>query len=181
MRISDAGKVTAAAIRSGLISLASTKTAEPTVAAVAEELRLAFLAYEEACVADRRPIGGYALGGANGKPLHKRTLAKDLADALEAAGWPDGKSAHALRYAAAIRLHELGWTVDRIKLITGHRMAAMAEKYIAKKREAPVVKEAVDRIDAAQAAALIAGPPARRTVGGATAPMAASSPGVDAA
>lgn len=101
-RISDAGRVTAGAIRSGGLALAVKKTGEPVVAAVTEELRLAFEAYAAACAVQGEPVKRYALGETRGKPLHKRTIAKVLGEGFAAAAWPNGKTAHALRYTAAI-------------------------------------------------------------------------------
>jgi hypothetical protein len=55
--------------------------------------------------------------------------------AFVAAGFEEGQRLHALRYTAAVRLYERNFAFANIAEQTGHRMAAMAQKYCEKRRE----------------------------------------------
>jgi integrase len=147
LRISDIVKVTRDQLREMLIATVSQKTSVLTVALPTAELRAAFDAWEEACRRQEVDLGIYALGTTDGRPLHKRTISGDLEEAYKAAGFPDAKRTHALRYTAATRLFEAGYNYSDIAEVTGHLMAEMARKYCQKKRRSEGVREQFDPFD----------------------------------
>ena len=149
-RIDDGTHVETDALRGDVISIISGKTGAMTVSLATDHLRAAFDAWDAVNLAKGTPLGRYALGGRNGKPLNRRTLTADMEAAYVNAGFPPEKRTHALRYTAATRLLEAGFGIEDIQEVTGHAMAAMAWKYCRKKRAASRTVAVFNRFDRAQ-------------------------------
>ena len=134
-RREDIARVKGEDILAGLIPLLTNKAGVLVVAPVTRHLLAAYLAFREAHPETAR--SRYAIGCQNdGRPIHKRTVSEFMKDAFVAAGFEDGQRLHALRYTAAVRLYERNFAFADIAEHTGHRMAAMAQKYCEKRREA---------------------------------------------
>lgn len=130
------------------------KNGETIVFAVTKMMREACLAYVAARKEAGLPASKFALCSEKGTKLHKRTVSLDMEAAFEAAGFDENQRIHALRYTAATRLLEAGFSYEDIQKLTGHRMAEMARHYTRKARQAPVVAATFDEMDA-----LTASPP----------------------
>jgi hypothetical protein len=122
-------------ILAGLVPLLTSKAGVLVLAPVTRHLRAAYLAYREA---HPETAGSrYAIGcQKDGRPIHKRTVSGFMQDAFVAAGFEEGQRLHALRYTAAVRLYERNFAFADIAEHTGQRMAAMAQKYCEKRRQA---------------------------------------------
>lgn len=149
-RIDDGTHVETDALRGDVVSIVSGKTGALTVSLSTDHLKAAFDAWDAVNLAKGTPLGRYALGGRNGKPLNRRTLTADMETAYTRAGFPPEKRTHALRYTAATRLLEAGFGIEDIQEVTGHAMAAMAWKYCRKKRAASRTAAVFNRFDRAQ-------------------------------
>jgi integrase len=167
LRISDIVKVTRDQLGEMLIATISKKTGVLTVALPTAELRAAFDAWEKVCREQDVDLGIYALGTTNGEPLHKRTISEDLEAAYVSAEFQKKQRTHALRYTAATRLFEAGYSFDDIAEVTGHKMAEMAKKYCKKRRRGEDVRREFDSFDQNQCAqAALLTPPAAASGGG---------------
>lgn len=133
-------------ILAGLIPLLTNKAGVLVVAPVTRHLKEAYVAFRAA----HPKVRGcrYAIGSQrSGKPIHKRTVSAFMEAAFKAAGFLQGQRIHALRYTAAVRLYERNFSIADIAEHTGHRMAAMAEKYCEKRRKATVRALTLDGFD----------------------------------
>jgi len=158
-RILDITRVPAAAMRSGTISMKTSKTGAVIVFSVTNQMRAAFAAWEAACAAAGAPLGRWVFAGKKDQPLHKRTLSKAMEEAFAVAGFDIGTRTHALRYSSAIRLLESGRDYDEIAEHCGHSMAAMAKKYCAKRRRGARRAAVMDDFDACNADVAQSGTP----------------------
>lgn len=135
LRREDMVKVRGEDILAGLIPLLTNKAGVLVVAPVMRHLLDAYHAFRKQHPKHAGSI--YALGAhRDGIPIHKRTLSESSQKACDRAGFDAGQRLHALRYTAAARLFECDLSFNDIAEHTGHRMAAMAQKYCEKRRNA---------------------------------------------
>jgi site-specific recombinase XerD len=148
LRISDIVQVPSAALDAGMIHILTNKTGADVLVGVTVKMREAWEAWAAYCRTQSSSDASFAVCSVDGTRLHKRTLSEDMAAAFTRAGFSEGQRTHALRYTAAVRLLESGFSYDDIAEHTGHRMASMARKYTEKRRSAAVRARVFDKIDA---------------------------------
>lgn len=148
LRRSDVARVSADALRDGRITMKTRKTGADIIVAPTQAMIEAFNAYESACAAVGKPLGRLPLAGRCDKPLGERSISAEIEEVFKRAGQPDELRSHALRYTAAVRMVERGYTYGEIAKVCGHQMAAMTKKYCDKARRAPLRARDFDRIDA---------------------------------
>jgi integrase len=112
----------------GAIRVRQSKTGEPLDIACHKALR-------EHLEAVKTKFGGKIARTAKGRPFTANSLSQALRRVVgELDGFPQDRSMHGLRYAAAARLDEAGCTVTEAVAVMGHRTYQMALKYMAQRR-----------------------------------------------
>lgn len=110
------------------IRVRQSKTGEPLDVACHPTLR-------DLLKARRNRFGGQIVRNANGRPMTANALSQAIRRvAMETEGMPKNRSLHGLRYAAAGRGDEAGWSVTEAIAVLGHRTYAMAVHYMAQRR-----------------------------------------------
>jgi integrase len=83
-----------------------------------------------------------------GKPYGERGFGKLLADAIDAAGLPEGCVAHGLRKAAGRRLAEALCTPHEIMSILGHKSLKQAELYTKEANRIHLAQSGMEKLEA---------------------------------
>ena len=110
--------VLAAAMNETSFGVATPKGGDLVIVPVTAAMRESYVAYAAARQAAGLPPSRFALCSERGGKLHKRTVAKDLSEACDAAGFDPGQRLHALRYTAATRLLEAGCSYYAVQELT---------------------------------------------------------------
>lgn len=119
------------------IRVRQSKTGEPLDIACHKVLRSHLSAIKTA-------LGGPICRNAKGRPFTANSLSQAIRRQVEAIdGFPQDRSMHGLRYAAAARLDEAGCSLSEAVAVLGHRTYQMAHRYMAQRRasEAALAKQ----------------------------------------
>lgn len=154
LRISDIARVPARQLDEGVIVIRTSKTGETLRAPVTAELRRAWTATVAARSAEGAGPSAWAFPGRDGAAAHPDTLKRRMLEAFRMAGFDAEVRNHAMRYTAAVRLAEAGFSITEVAEFTTHRMATTAFKYIAKKRASARSAAIFDRLDEAYASGM---------------------------
>jgi integrase len=123
-----------------IIRVVQSKTGQPLMIPCHKQLR-------EHLDVVRTRFKGKIARAASGRPYSANGFAKAIADcAAKIPSWPDSRSPHGLRYAAAARLEEAGVGPAIASMIMGHRTYAMAMKYLSARREAEAAMRRVEEL-----------------------------------
>lgn len=126
------------AYQGSIVRVVQSKTGEPLMIPCHKQLR-------EHLDTVRTRFKGRIARAASGRPYSANGFAKAVADcAAKIPSWPEHRSPHGLRYAAAARLEEAGVGPAVASLIMGHRTYAMAMKYLSARREAELAMRRVE-------------------------------------
>jgi integrase len=123
----------------GEISVAQEKTKERVWIPASRDLREAL----DPWLDDHRHLVMFPTQ--RGRPLRRDHMLHLMLDARRAAELPEDCTLHGLRYTFATRGLELGLDWQTIESIVGHRTAAMAFKYTAKRRNARLTIATLDK------------------------------------
>lgn len=121
------------------IRVRQSKTGEPLDIACHPRLK-------EHLEAIKSAFGGPIARTAKGRPFTANSLSQAIRRQIgEIAGFPQDRSIHGLRYAAAARLDEAGCTLTEAVAVLGHRTYQMAHRYMAQRRasEAAMARQEV--------------------------------------
>jgi integrase len=112
----------------GTIRVRQSKTGEPLDIACHKVLRSHLSSVKTA-------FGGPICRNAKGRPFTANSLSQALRRQIQGMeGFPQDRSMHGLRYAAAARLDEAGCTLTEAVAVLGHRTYQIAHRYMAQRR-----------------------------------------------
>jgi integrase len=134
-RTSDVVKMRRDHYRDGEIYVGQTKTGEEVWIPVLDDLKPILDAWLASLPADEPYFFPSQKGGHIGVGEMEKTMRR----AMTAAGLPESRTLHGLRYTFAVRAIEFGVDHSSIEAIVGHRTLAMAIKYTEKRRKARFV------------------------------------------
>jgi site-specific recombinase XerD len=147
LRRADVQRIPVAGLASATFPFVTNKTGQTVHASVTKGMREACRAWIAEASRERRAGSDCVFANAEGAPIHKRTVSKDLAECFEAAGMPS-RGVHSTRYTTAVRLAETGSELDDIAAHLGHSKARMAQHYVRSRRAARLRVAQIDAIDA---------------------------------
>ena len=136
-RREDVVRMTWADFQGDFIRVRQSKTGEPLDIACHKVLRSHLSSI-------RTAFGGPIARNAKGKPFTANSLSQALRRQIASmGGFPQDRSMHGLRYAAAARLDEAGCSLTEAVAVLGHRTYQMAHRYMAQRRasEAAMAKQ----------------------------------------
>ena len=87
------------------------------------------------------------LASSRGGPYTAESFGNLMADAIRAAGLPEGCKLHGLRKSAGMRLAEVGCTTREIMAVLGHRSLSQAEHYTKHVRQEKLAKTAIIKLE----------------------------------
>jgi integrase len=138
-RREDVVRMAWADFQGAFVRVRQSKTGEPLDIACHKVLRSHLSSIKTA-------FGGPIARNAKGRPFTANSLSQALRRQIAAMpGFPQDRSMHGLRYAAAARLDEAGCTLTEAVAVLGHRTYQMAHRYMAQRRasEAAMARQEV--------------------------------------
>ena len=127
-RREDVVRMTWADYQGAFVRVRQSKTGEPLDIACHKVLRSHLSIIKTA-------FGGPIARNAKGRPFTANSLSQAIRRQIGAMeGFPQDRSVHGLRYAAAARLDEAGCTLTEAVAVLGHRTYQMAHRYMAQRR-----------------------------------------------
>jgi integrase len=138
-RREDVVRMTWADYQGAFVRVRQSKTGEPLDIACHKVLRSHLSSIKTA-------FGGPIARNAKRRPFTANSLSQAIRRQIgEMEGFPQDRSMHGLRYAAAARLDEAGCTLTEAVAVLGHRTYQMAHRYMAQRRasEAAMARQEV--------------------------------------